>query len=139
MQWYYSENLKPQGPNSTEVIKNKIQKGEIGPNDLLLQNDGDWMPAGTYREFSQSLFPAWQEWDLIEGDVLIGEKKWVLLLKNSHSPIQQEGPFTTQEVYKRFESNPFQLRYAWIWKNGLSGWARLVDRPEFNSLTSKDL
>lgn len=131
MSWYYSEKLKPVGPVSLEAIKEKIAKGEVGPYDLLLVADGEWKPAADYKEFPYHLFPAWQEWDRAFGDTHPEEKKWVLLFKNSQGVPQQAGPVSSIDVQQFIQAKNQDISSLWIWKTGLSGWARVQDRPEF--------
>lgn len=129
--WYCHENLKPVGPLSLEEVKAKIQKGEVGPYDLLQKENGDWKEAASYQEFSIFAFPAWQEWDRALGDLEPHEKKWVLLVRLDAKEAVQEGPYSTLEVMELLKTKNRKYLGAWIWKNGLSGWAKMIDRPEF--------
>lgn len=132
MGWFYNDNLKPQGPVSLEQIRLKIERGEIGPFDLLLSDDEQWRPASDYKEFSQNLFPAWQEWNRAQGDILPLEKVWVLLaFENEASKPIQRGPLSSFDILEELKLKNLDVEKAWVWKNGLSGWAKLVDRPEF--------
>lgn len=132
--WYCHENLKPLGPLSLEDIKLKVQKGEVGPYDLLQKENGDWKEASSYSEFSSFLFPAWQEWDRAAGDPDPQEKKWVLLVRLDSKETVQEGPLSTLEVLELLKTKSAKYLSAWIWKNGLSGWAKIGDRPEFREI-----
>lgn len=137
--WYYSQNLKPLGPHTLEEIRMKILRGEIGPQDLVLHSTiGEWRPTLQYKEFEWSLFPALQGYDPNSGTVLT-EKEWVLLImaSNGASPIQ-EGPFSMQDLRRDLQQKKYTGEEH-IWKQGLSGWCRMKDRPELAQVVEKVL
>ncbi|MDP0491649.1 MAG: GYF domain-containing protein [Verrucomicrobiota bacterium JB023] len=49
--WFYSENGEQKGPVSLEVLKAKLQTGELAPGTLVWR-DGmtDWLPASQVQE-----------------------------------------------------------------------------------------
>ncbi|MFS4460017.1 GYF domain-containing protein [Bdellovibrio sp. HCB2-146] len=130
--WYYSQNLKPQGPVSEEEIRLKIHRGEIGLYDLLsLVEEGTWKPASEWRYFEASLFPSQQKVANPEmGEDL--DASWVLLLNS-----KQEGPFSSQQILQMVRSQQITASQL-IWKSGLSGWCQIGDRPEFRSLINSE-
>lgn len=137
--WYYSQNLKPQGPHTLEEMRLRMHRGEVGPQDLVLHTiNGDWKPAMNHKEFEVSLFPALQSYDAKSKNVM-NEKEWVLLVTGPHgaAPIQ-EGPFSIHD----FSHGLRQKKYSgeeYIWKPGLSGWCRMKDRPELFPVIEKVL
>lgn len=127
--WYFSQNLKPQGPLTYEEMREKIHRGEIGPYDLISQ-DGDWKPACEWGIFERTLFPATQAFT--PGAVeMEDEKEWVLLVPGvDGNGALQEGPFSVRQLREGL-LNKSVSGQQYIWKAGLSGWCRLKDRPEF--------
>lgn len=132
--WYFNQNLKPQGPVSFEEIREKIYRGEIGPHDLI-SNDkvGEWKPANEWGVFERTLFPATQAF--IPGqEFQEDEKEWILLVPSADGKANlQEGPFSIREIRQGVQNKNI-VGTCYVWKSGLSGWCRLIDRPEFSSL-----
>jgi hypothetical protein len=128
--WYHNQNLKPQGPYSLPEMRDKIHRGEIGPEDLICNDtEGHWRPAREFREFEPGLYPAAQ--GLQPEGAALEEKIWILL---SPAPERggsmQEGPFSTKELMEQIERGHLSL-YRYVWKSGLSGWCMIKDRTEF--------
>ncbi len=46
--------------------------------------------------------------------------------------VLQEGPFSIQELRASLQAKTISPE-QYIWKTGLSGWCRIIDRPEFSS------
>ncbi|WII71124.1 DUF4339 domain-containing protein [Bdellovibrio sp. 22V] len=130
--WYYNENLKPQGPLTLEEMRARIHSGKIGLFDLISSDaTGEWKAACEWPEFERSLFPAIQ--GFIPGaEILEDEKEWVLLVPSENGKTSlQEGPFSIRELKASLAAGTVSGN-QYIWKTGLSGWCRLLDRPEFN-------
>ncbi|MFZ4403391.1 MAG: GYF domain-containing protein [Pseudobdellovibrionaceae bacterium] len=132
--WYYNENLKPVGPVTFEDIVSKIQYGSIRPYDFIL-NEADeqaqWVAAIACKQIRQDFFPAFQS---IESEISAGptenKKIWVILKVGLQTTGQQEGPFTKEEVLESLQTG--LLKFSdYVWKQGLSGWACIKDRIEF--------
>ena len=134
--WYYNRNLKPQGPLTLEEIRSLVRTGEIGPQDLICHElDGEWRPAMDCGIFERTLFPATQEF-MPGQDFSVEEKEWVLLMPEKDSQnILQEGPYSLNDLRERLRARVISSQH-YIWKNGLSGWSRIADRPEFTDLSS---
>lgn len=130
--WYYSENLKPQGPMTLAEMRERIHQGKIGPEDLICDEstDGGWLPAKEFRCFEATLFPAMQGY--VQGaDLNLHSADWVILSPEGESgPLRQFGPYTHEEVVELLRQGDV-LPNCHIWKSGLSGWSKLTDRPEF--------
>ncbi|MFV3409452.1 DUF4339 domain-containing protein [Bdellovibrio bacteriovorus] len=129
--WYYNKNLKPQGPVGIEEIRQLILKGDIGPHDLIsCDSDGSWKSAWEWG-FDRSLFPATQGY--VQGmDIAADDKEWVLLVASDDGKaLVQEGPYSVREVQESLRSQRVSAQ-NYIWKSGMSGWSRILDRPEFN-------
>ena len=132
--WYYHKNLKPQGPMSLADMRALIRSGEVKPQDLICYElDGEWKPAVTWSIFERTLFPATQEF--IPGKTPNPEdKEWVLLVPEQNGRnILQEGPYSLKDLQIRLQRQEISEQH-YIWKNGLSGWCRIADRPEFQEL-----
>jgi len=138
--WYYNKNLKPQGPISFEELKKKILRGEIGPGDLICQDDETfrWQMAVEWREFPRELFPAFQQNFFKTTDP--EEREWILLLFNEENPDGlQQGPCSIVEVKALLAEGQVSCE-DYVWRSGLSGWVQIKDRPEFAvSAISRDL
>lgn len=129
--WYYNENLKPQGPLSLEQIRERIQRGEVGPFDLICQDGDNWRPACEWGVFEAQLFPAVQAY--VPGqDVALDEKEWVLLVVGDDGrSVLQEGPYSVREIQEGLRTGSIS-GHQHVWKSGLTGWCRVQDRPEFS-------
>lgn len=140
--WYFNKGLKPQGPLSFEEMKRKILRGEVGPGDLVCQEDSQgessWAMASEWREFPKELFPAFQQNYFKQS--LAEEKEWILLsFKTDHPQGRQEGPYSVEDVKAMMRSGSVRGE-DYIWRSGLSGWVRIQDRAEFLAPpTSPDL
>ncbi|WP_413578672.1 GYF domain-containing protein [Bdellovibrio sp. HCB290] len=138
--WFRSVNLKPQGPFSLEEMRTFIHRGEVGFQDLILdESKGEvWKPAAEWGVFELTLFPAGQ---LYIPGMPINEElpEWVVLVGQKGGTPLQEGPYSVSDIKAGLNSgrvSPYQL----IWKSGLSGWCQVKDRPEFYaSITSDQL
>ena len=134
--WYFHHNLKPRGPFSLEEMRAMIHRGEVGPHDLICneEQEGRWLPALEWGVFEMGLFPATQSY--IQGmDVDVDLKEWVLLASDpATGKLHQQGPYSVQEIMELLRQNKAHPAQH-VWKTGLSGWSRLQDRPEFQALT----
>ena len=129
--WFYSRNLKPMGPHTEAEIRLKIHRGEIARYDLVLyESEGKWRAAGEWKNFEESLFPAFQKVQQEDGAPV--ESEWVLLVGN-----KQEGPFSSAQILSMVRHNQAQASQL-IWKSGLSGWCQIGERPEFRELISSE-
>ncbi len=129
--WYISQNLKPLGPFTLQEMRLKVHKGEVGPTDLVLNEEqGDWVAASQWGCFEAALYPSKQ--GHIDGIAPSQEKEWIVLMPHPETKsLQQEGPFSVQEVLSSLKAGRVQPS-QYVWKSGLSGWCRLQDRPEFS-------
>ncbi|MEN0059575.1 MAG: DUF4339 domain-containing protein [Bdellovibrio sp.] len=131
--WYYNQNLKPQGPLSLVEIKGRIQKGEIGPFELLYnEQEQQWRPAREWGVFPESLFPAGQVVSTVVEELSQVENlmEWVLLRKLEEGRVTQEGPYSLRQIREGLQKKEISLD-QYIWKTGMTGWCRIQDRPEF--------
>ncbi|MGZ3840445.1 MAG: GYF domain-containing protein [Bdellovibrio sp.] len=130
--WYCHVNLKPQGPLSLQDIRQRIIRGEIGPQDLIFNdNEKTWKPAGEWKNFEPSLFPASQGHDPING-VAMDEAEWVVLIPTGDGKVLQEGPLSVREILEHLARKRISV-HQYVWKNGLSGWCQIKDRAEFSN------
>ena len=58
MKWYCHFQLKPQGPFSQDEIRQKIHRGEIGPQDLISDESGQWQDSIDSRSLRLRSFPS---------------------------------------------------------------------------------
>lgn len=130
--WFYNKNLKPQGPLTLDEMRQLIHRGEIRMWDLVCEGpQGSWKPAMEFATFERTLFPATQEF--IVGASETTEKHWVLLVPSSEGKgFSQEGPFSLQELQAGLRDQRIAPD-QYVWKNGLSGWCKIMDRPEFHA------
>lgn len=129
--WYFHKNLKPQGPLSFEEMKKKIMRGELGPGDLLLKDEGDgaWAPAVEWREFPRELFPAFQKNLFKTSNVT--EREWILLVFKKEGS-NQEGPYSVEDIRGLLQAGTVSSE-DYVWRSGMTGWVQLKDRAEFTS------
>jgi len=140
--WYYSYNLKPRGPLTLAEMMTKIKKGEISLNSLIQkETERDWAPARSYQEFAPELFPANQN---VTWPVDFISRMWILLMPQKEpGKYEQKGPYSVHEILEMKVSGVIN-KDCYIWKQGLSGWALIGERPEFapslqaGSLRSQD-
>ena len=131
MSWYFHRDLKPQGPLSLAEMRAKILKGEVGPSDLVMNEEiGEWKPALEWKIFEASLFPALQGQNTVPAGNVPAE--WILLRE------VQEGPFSTEDLRQMIQKKQITGQH-YIWKTGLSGWVQVKDRPEFRSEASLEI
>jgi hypothetical protein len=128
--WYLSSALKPIGPFSLADVQDKIKKGQVGPSDLVYnQNIQAWKPAIEWDDIRRLGFPAFES---VKTDSF-HEPIWVVLHKSvQDQTYKQEGPFAGTEIARAVQAGEFSMDDL-VWKKGLSGWARLGDREEFTS------
>ncbi|MGZ3748825.1 MAG: DUF4339 domain-containing protein, partial [Pseudobdellovibrionaceae bacterium] len=102
----------------------------IAPGDLICkEGEETWSMAMEWRDFPKELFPAFQQNPFKSSSP--DEKEWILLnLKEDHTPGSQEGPYSLEEVQKMLSSGNLSPE-AYVWRSGLSGWVRIMDRGEF--------
>lgn len=139
--WYYNTDLKPVGPVTLQEVRAQIHAGQIGPHDLICdedQQEGRWQAASEFKEFEQGLFPSAQSYiPGVEVDELSAD--WVLLIPEEGTmQLRQQGPYSMSEVAEMFFQGKILASHH-IWKSGLSGWSRLSDRPEFKKIISPSL
>ncbi len=132
--WYISAALKPLGPFELLEIREKIRTGHISPHDLIFQEgSAQWKPAQDWDEVRQLGFPAFEA---VGTDSLI-EPVWIVLRRpkdpaDQGQNYQQEGPMAGVQIVKFLAEGRLQGDDL-VWKKGLSGWSRVVDRQEFTS------
>lgn len=128
--WYLSSALKPVGPFELIEVQDRIKKGQVGPADLVYNQDSqEWKPALEWEELRRIGFPAFEAVKTSKPDEAI----WVVLHKNlADQSFKQEGPFAEVEIVKAVETGSLNWDDL-VWKKGLSGWSRLSDREEFTS------
>lgn len=133
--WYCHQNLKPLGPLSVQEIRQRISRGDIGPQDLIYNDDEKvWKSACEWKSFESALFPATQGIDPTNLDS-VDEAEWVLLLSTDDGKVLQEGPFSVREISVNVLHKRVSI-YQYVWKAGLSGWCQIKDRPEFLPVTN---
>ncbi|MBC7371453.1 MAG: DUF4339 domain-containing protein [Bdellovibrionaceae bacterium] len=130
--WYYSKNLKPHGPLSFDEMKKKIMRGEVGPTDLAMKErdqgfSGEWKAACEWRDFTATLFPAFQKNYFKSSDHQ--EKEWILLVFDGDVS-RQDGPFSAEDIQKYLLSGRV-VAEDYVWRSGLTGWVQVRDRHEF--------
>jgi hypothetical protein len=133
--WFYNRNLKPQGPFSLEEMRQKIFSGEVGPHDLICDDtDGRWKMAMEFRLFETGLYPAAQEVNVQNTEESVQVKEWILLVGAENGSMLQEGPFSQMELRQKIQERSVSTQ-QYVWKQGLTGWCQIKDRPEFISET----
>ncbi|WP_413561471.1 GYF domain-containing protein [Bdellovibrio sp. HCB209] len=138
--WFRSIQRRPMGPFSLEEMRAFVHRGEIGFQDLVLdESKGDvWKPAAEWGVFELTLFPAGQSF--IPGMPINEETpEWVILVEQKNASPLQEGPYSVAEIKAGLTAGLISP-YQHTWKTGLSGWCLIKDRPEFYAcITSEQL
>lgn len=126
--WYISAALKPVGPLSLLDLTDKIKKGQLGLFDLVFNEEtNEWRPAQDWPELRHVGFPALEAVGLHSAE----EAVWVVLHQEPETKLhRQEGPFSAKDIEQEISGGRLS-REDLVWKKGLSGWARLNERPEF--------
>lgn len=136
--WFRNLQMKPMGPFSLEEMRAFVHRGEIGFQDLILdESKGDtWKPAAEWGVFELTLFPAGQ---LFIPGMPIDEDlpEWVVLVEQKGSSPLQEGPYSVNAIKAGLTAGHISP-YQYTWKSGLSGWCMIKDRPEFYSSISSE-
>lgn len=131
--WYCHKNLKPQGPLELQEIRQRIGRGEIGPEDLVFNDEEKvWKAAREWKNFEPGLFPATQGIDPTMS-APVDEAEWVLLVPTGDGRVLQEGPMSVKEIFGHLLHKRISI-HQYVWKAGLSGWCQIKDRPEFKEL-----
>jgi len=127
-QWYLHQNLKVKGPFTDQKICELVRSGDIGPNDLISQNEESWRPAQEFGEIPRSLFPAFQVLQSYEPQ----KADWFYLSAHAQIPNQFTicGPVSMQWLQQKIELREL-LPSLKIWKQGLTGWFSYSDRLDF--------
>jgi len=129
--WYYNINLKPQGPFELEEMRQKIHRGEVGPQDLIYEEKiGRWAAASEWTEFEAALFPAKQA-QIFMNSQDNSLKEWVLLQKSESGEFLQQGPYNIADLQKMITHGEITVQ-QYIWKSGLSGWMKISDHEILN-------
>ncbi|MGZ3772314.1 MAG: DUF4339 domain-containing protein [Pseudobdellovibrionaceae bacterium] len=132
VKWYFNKNLKPQGPLNTSEVRSLINRGVLGPQDLIYNdNESVWKPACEWKGFEATLFPAHQELRELNNSRSLEVSEWVLLVPTGDGKVLQQGPFSTNEICDQLSLKRISI-HQYVWKAGLTGWCRIKDRPEFS-------
>lgn len=125
--WYFYLNKgKAVGPVDRSEVRSAIDRGQIGPFDLLYR-DGEnrWQPTHEFPEF-KSQFRGSARPKM--------EDTWVVLTRQETRKglaYLQRGPYTTMQVQEQLQSGEIQYR-DFIWKEGQDQWSRISSIESFN-------
>lgn len=117
--WYIQRKGRAEGPLPEANIVHAIQKGELGPYDLVFR-DGDsrWQPLSEIPQF-HSYFEKKTKSQKNLDDL------WVALVKvPGQKTRRQKGPFTTEQLKKLLKNGEVQLT-DYVWKDGMKEWYRI--------------
>jgi hypothetical protein len=125
--WYFYLNKgKAVGPVDRAEVKSAIDRGQIGPFDLLYrEGDSRWQASHEFPEF-RSQFRGSPRTKI--------EDVWVILTRQETKrgmAYLQRGPFTTKQVQEQLQSGEIQYR-DFIWKEGQDQWSRISSLENFN-------
>jgi hypothetical protein len=124
--WYYNIDLKPQGPFSLEEMRQKIHRGEVGPQELIYEEGaGKWIAACEWGVFEEGLFPAKQA-QIFSPSLDLNAREWVLLYRSDTGEYLQQGPFSVPDLQSLIQRGEISMQ-QYIWKSGLSGWMKISD------------
>jgi hypothetical protein len=118
--WYLQKKGKTEGPIPDATLVRAIEKGDIGPLDLLFKEGEDrWRAAAEYREF-QDLF------QLAHDASQSHEDEWIILSKVKETKsFKQKGPFKTSEVKRKLKTGEV-LWSDYAWREGMKEWYRVT-------------
>ncbi len=125
--WYFYLNKgKTVGPIDRTEVKSAIERGQIGPFDLLFrEGENRWQPIQEFAEFRGQLRS--------QPKAKL-EDTWVVLVKQETRKglaYLQRGPFTTQQIQDQLQSGEIQYR-DFIWQEGQNQWSRISVLGVFN-------
>ncbi|WP_041577163.1 DUF4339 domain-containing protein [Bdellovibrio bacteriovorus] len=136
--WYAIINRQIIGPFTKDQIISLARRGDLSPSSpVSLGTKAHWKPASTWQYFPAKHFPALQEvnTELLEA---ISELWTILSYDGRLNAFIQTGPYSTSEVRTNLALKKVK-RSDHIWKKGLSGWAKIADRPEFGISTELNI
>jgi hypothetical protein len=118
--WYLQKKGKTEGPIPDATLVRAIEKGDIGPLDLLFKEGEDrWRAAAEYREFQ----------DLFQAAPAVShshEDEWIILSKvRETKSFKQKGPFKTSEVKRKLKTGEV-LWSDYAWREGMKEWYRVT-------------
>ncbi len=124
--FFYLEKGKAKGPIEKDQIEAAIQRGKLGPFDLVYREGSEkWLPLHQFRDF-KPLFKS-----TIKAEI---EDSWVVLVRTESKKgvtYLQRGPFDTDKVKKLLQAG--EVRYRdFIWREGQSQWSRISSHEEFS-------
>lgn len=124
MNWYLRQGTKPIGPHTTEELAARLQAGELDPHDLVWKEGvNDWQPAMEWPEFRALSVPAFQEQGVDEAAEI-----WTVLEMTGEGK-KVTGPWSLKTVRQAI-ADGIVKETDYIWKRGMSGWAKIALRPE---------
>ena len=118
--WYLQKKGKTEGPIPDATLVRAIEKGDIGPLDLLFkEGENRWRAAAEYRDF-QDLF------QLAHDASQSHEDEWIILSKVKETKsFKQKGPFKTSEVKRKLKTGEV-LWSDYAWREGMKEWYRVT-------------
>jgi len=127
--WYFVIDGKSCGPLSLEEIIAAMEKGTLGPLDLLYKEGSEcWTLARNIDEFREVFKATWEDEDL--------QPIWVLLRKKSQDQgvaYQQSGPYSSKELQNKIKLGEVD-HSDFIWKEGMTSWEKLAESKYWSQL-----
>ena len=131
--WYVQKKGKAEGPLTEEVLKKAIQRGDIGPFDLVYKDgESKWRPVAEVSAFHGDL----QKETQVRPSA---EVLWVLLLRQKKAKnFKTIGPLKTHEVKAKLKSGEVSWS-DFAWTDGMKEWYRLTALEVFHQVTEQDV
>lgn len=125
--WYfYLSKGKAVGPIGPLEVKAAIERGQIGPFDLLYRDGQErWRPSHEFGEFKG---------EFKERPKSRPEDTWVVLVREETRrgmAYLQRGPFSTAEIQAQLKAGEIKYR-DFIWRDGQEEWSRISALEIFN-------
>ena len=118
--WYLQKKGKTEGPIPDATLIRAIEKGDIGPLDLLFKEGEDrWRAAAEFESLRE-------HFQLAHGPDTTNEDEWIILSKVKETKsFKQKGPFKTSDVKRKLKTGEV-LWSDYAWREGMKEWYRIT-------------
>lgn len=129
--WYLRHGTRAVGPFCDEELRDSLRSGRLAATDLVWNDGvGEWRQARDWAPFREGPWPDQQLFGLHSDAAVI----WVILA-DPNGERRMTGPWSFRQIRDDVKAGRWRGDEL-IWSQGMTGWARLADRPELRDLPS---
>lgn len=126
--WYLRHGVQAVGPFDEAGLRESLRTGRLAANDLVWNEAiGEWRRARDWDVFKVGPWPDEQLVGIHSDSAVI----WVVL-QNPQAEQKMTGPWSMRQIRQEIGVGRLDGSEL-IWTQGMTGWARLGDRPEVQS------